>query len=301
MKIIVSAQLTGVLLLAGASAAAANSPPQPVVGKPQGETVSRGVDSRCASSLAASAPIVAARQRGAIFRDCPFAPELVIVPSGAFLMGAPADEKGSDDNERPIHQVSIKAFAAGRYEVTFAEWDACLNNGGCNGYRPAAEWGRGRHPVINVSWNDAQAYVSWLSSVTGKKYRLLTEAEWEYVARSGTNTPYHTGSTINDQQANFVNDYNDETVPVGTYKSNAFGVYDTHGNVTEIVHDCMSRGYASSPVDGAPNVSSNCPMVVGRGGPPYDGSLYLRSASRWSLSKDERNNYTGLRMARELA
>lgn len=288
------------LLLVAALAARKHSPASAQAGDVQADSASPQADARCSSSLAASASIVAAREAGTIFRDCPFSPEMVIVPGGSFLMGAPVGEEGSDDNERPIRKVSIKAFAAGRYEVTFAEWDACLNSGGCNGYRPAAEWGRGRHPVINVSWNDAQAYVSWLSLATGKKYRLLTEAEWEYAARAGTNTAYNTGLTINDQQANFVNDYNDETVPVGTYASNSFGLYDTHGNVTEVVHDCMSEGYASSPVDGAPNVSSNCPMVVGRGGPPYDGPLYLRSGSRWPLSKDERNNYTGLRVAREL-
>lgn len=290
----------GALLFVAALAAGIYSPSSAQTGNAQADSAPRRIDARCSSSLAASASIVAARQPGTTFRDCPFSPEMVIVPGGSFLMGAPVGEEGSDDNERPVHRVTVKAFAAGRYELTFAEWDACLNGGGCNGYRPAAEWGRGRHPVINVSWDDAQAYVSWLSAATGKKYRLLTESEWEYATRSGTTTAYNTGSTISDQQANFVNDYNDETVPVGTYKPNSFGLYDTHGNVTEIVFDCMSRGYASASADGLPNLSAPCPMVVGRGGPPFDGALYLRSASRSSLSKDERNNYTGFRVAREL-
>lgn len=300
MRTVLRIRLTGMSLLICAFAGGIDSSISAETGKAQGEAVLQRSDPRCASSLVASAPIVAARQPGTLFRDCPFAPEMVIVPSGQFMMGAPVGEKGSDDNERPVHQVTIKSFAAGRYEVTFSEWDACLNGGGCNGYRPIAEWGRGRHPVINVSWDDAQAYVNWLTLATGKKYRLLTEAEWEYSARSGTTTPYNTGANISDQQANFAEDYNDETVPVGTFKANSFGLHDTHGNVTEMVIDCISNGYGSSSTDGSPNLSENCTMIVGRGGPPFEGSLYLRSASRWPLSKNERNNSTGFRVARVL-
>lgn len=135
-------------------------------------------------------------------------------------------------------------FEVGRYEVTFAQWDACVAGGGCNGYRPSDEgWGRGNRPVINVSWNDAQAYVQWLSQRTGQRYRLLTEAEWEYAARAGTTTTFSWGDQgpVCDQVvrngANFDACVDDRTRPVGSFQSNGFGLYDVHGNVFEWVED----------------------------------------------------------------
>ena len=130
------------------------------------------------------------REPGAVFKDCDDCPEMVVVPAGSFTMGSPASEKDRDSDEGPQHRVTIpKPFAVGKFEVTFEEWDACVTGGGCNGYRPMDRgWGRGRRPVINVSWQDAKAYVGWLSRKTGKSYRLLTEAEWEYASRAGTTT-----------------------------------------------------------------------------------------------------------------
>src|SRR5262249_39678827 len=132
-------------------------------------------------------------------------PEMVVVPTGSFMMGSPQSETGRVKDEGPQHKVTLgKPFAVGRFSVTFDQWDACVSNGGCNGYRPKDEgWGRGRKPVINVSWDDARAYLAWLSSTTGKPYRLLTEAEREYVTRAGTTTPYWWGSTISPSQANY--------------------------------------------------------------------------------------------------
>ena len=130
-------------------------------------------------------------------------PEMVVVPGGSFLMGAPKSERSSLRYERPVHRVSIRSFAVGKYEVTFAEWDACVADGGCGGYRPGDRWGRGRRPVRHVGWHDAKAYVRWLSERTGDAYRLLSEAEWEYAARAGTTTPFHTGATITPAQANY--------------------------------------------------------------------------------------------------
>ena len=129
---------------------------------------------------------------GDVFRDCAACPEMVALPAGYFTMGSPASEAGRYDNEGPQRQMRIGyRLAVGRYEVTFEEWDACAADGGCKGYRPDDEgWGRGRRPVVNVSWSDAWSYALWLSRKTGEEYRLMTEAEWEYAARAGTRTAY---------------------------------------------------------------------------------------------------------------
>ena len=132
---------------------------------------------------------------GRSFRDCSECPEMVAIPGGSYKMGSPGDEAERSTDEGPQHRVTIpRPIAVGKYEVTFAEWDACIAAGGCGGYRPEDEgWGRGRRPVINVSWNDAKSYVKWLSQETGKGYRLLTESEWEYVARAGRAGPFQFG------------------------------------------------------------------------------------------------------------
>src|SRR5262249_37660295 len=126
------------------------------------------------------------------FKECGACPEMVVMPAGSFMMGSPANEAKREGDEGPQHRVSFaKAFAVGRFAVTFDEWDACVADRGCSGYRPSDQnWGRGRRPVIHVSWDDAQAYVSWVSRKTGKTYRLLSEAEREYVTRAGTSTPF---------------------------------------------------------------------------------------------------------------
>jgi formylglycine-generating enzyme required for sulfatase activity len=179
------------------------------------------------------------------FRDCVECPEMVMVPAGSFIMGSPASEEARLDHEEPQHKVIIaRPFAVGRFEVTFAEWDACVVAGGCLHRPNDAGWGRERRPVINVSWNDiTNEYLPWLSRETGKPYRLLTEAEWEYAARAGTTTPFSTGETITSEQANFhgfltyggstsVVDRS-KTLEVGSFAPNAFGLYDMHGNVWE--------------------------------------------------------------------
>ena len=248
---------------------------------------------------------------GQRFRDCPECPEMVVVPSGSFLMGAPESEEGSEDDERPVHAVAVQSFAAGVYEVTFAEWDACVAGGGCGGLRPSDEgWGRGRRPVIYVSWDDVQLYVQWLSGRTGRRYRLLSESEWEYAARAGTTGPFHTGGTISTEQANYDGDYvygdgfsgvyRNRTVPVGSFAPNAFGLYDVHGNVWEWVQDCWNGGYQGAPSDGGAWESGDCALRVLRGGAWSVIPWYLRSANRVRSSTGDRNSIVGFRVARTL-
>ena len=157
---------------------------------------------------------------------------MVVVPAGEFTMGSPATEKGRW-NEGPQHSVAIpRPFAASKFEVTFADWDACVGVGGCPHENRASDsgWGRGRQPVIGVSWDDAQAYVAWLSRMTGKTYRLLTETEWEYAARAGSQAAYSWGDEIGKGNANCNGCGsqwdNKRTAPVGSFAANAFGLHD---------------------------------------------------------------------------
>jgi hypothetical protein len=179
-------------------ARSSNVPSDPCAGP-----VTVSFPSRCA------APLTAAQERALkpkdSFKECERCPEMVVVPAGSFTMGSPLDEKQRNSDESPQHRVTFdRPFAVGKFAVTFEEWDACVGGGGCNGYRPSDEgWGRGRQPAINVSWNDAKSYVAWLSRQTGTTYRLLSEAEREYVTRAGTATPFWWGSSISSQQANY--------------------------------------------------------------------------------------------------
>ena len=236
---------------------------------------------------------------GAVFRDCPQCPAMVRVPTGSYTMGSPSSEAGRHADERQ-HRVTIgRSFAAGVYEVTFAEWDACAADGACR-HRPGdGGWGRGRQPVIDVSWNDAQAYVAWLSSRTGQEYRLLTEAEWEYVARAGTATPFHTGATISTDEANYdglsapygagvTGRYRARPIEAGSLSRNAFGLYDVHGNVAELVADCYDAGAA------------DCTRRVVRGGSWGSRPELVRSAWRSWCAPTLRNLHNGFRVARTL-
>jgi formylglycine-generating enzyme required for sulfatase activity len=251
-------------------------------------------------------PVVAAPD---VFKDCDTCPEMVVIPAGQFMMGS-----NVYGDEKPMHRVTIRQhFAVGKYEVTFREWDACTADGGCNGYRPEDRgWGRGRRPVIYVSWNDAKAYVAWLSRKSGKPYRLPSEAEWEYAARAGTTTPFHFGSTISTDQANYDGNYTygsgrkgvyqEKTVPVGSFPSNAFGLHDVHGNVKEWVADCWNGSYAGAPGDGAAWTTGNCEERVLRGGSWFEGPWYVRSAGRHRHGAGDRGSRGGggFRVARTL-
>jgi len=232
-------------------------------------------------------------------------PELVVIPSGSFRMGCVSGQDCTDA-EFPVHDVTIpQAFAVSKYEVTFEDWDRCVALGGCGGYRPDDEgWGRGRRPVIYVSWDDAQEYVSWLSRQTGQTYRLLSEAEWEYVARAGSTTAYSWGAAIGSNRANCDGCGsqwdNRQTAPAGSFAANAFGVHDMHGNVWEWVEDCWNEGYAGAPADGNAWRSGECSERVLRGGSWLDLPRNLRSANRVRNTTGSRLSYYGFRVARTL-
>ena len=248
------------------------------------------------------------RNPGDTFRDCPECPELVVVPAGSFMMGSPEGEEDRFNDEGPLHEVRIDyPLAVGAYAVTFDEWDACVSDGGCGGYRPDDNgWSRGARPVISVSWEDAQRYVKWLSWKTGKGYRLLSESEWEYVARAGTRTRYWWGDGIGRNRANCDgcgSRWDDEqTAPVGSFSPNAFGLYDVHGNVWEWVEDCWNGSYDGAPTDGSAWVSEDCDcdQRVLRGGSWFDGPGYLRSAYRNWNTTGFRYFIIGFRVARTL-
>ena len=240
---------------------------------------------------------------GQVFRDCPDCPEMVVIPSGRFTMGSPQSERGRSAHEGPQREVVVREpLAVGKFEVTFGEWDACVSAGGCS-HRPSdSGWGRGRQPVMNVSWEDAQQYVRWLSSRTGRTYRLLTEAEWEYAARGGTRTPYSFGGSISPRQANFGNNVG-RAQSVGSYPANRFGLHDMHGNVWEWVEDCYRASYSGAPADASVHVTtgaSGCLRVV-RGGSWFSDPEDLRSADRIVQPPGDRGlfvGFNGFRVAR---
>ena len=238
-------------------------------------------------------------------------PEMVEVPSGNFTMGSPENELGRYNSEGPQRDVAIDAFEVGKYEVTrgqFAVFAEETGNAAGHCWRNPGFEQSDDHPVVCVSWEDVQAYLSWLSAGSGQRYRLLSEAEWEYVARAGTTTAYHFGAEITPQQAN----YNSTgTVAVGSYAANDFGLHDVHGNVWEWVEDCWHDNYNGAPSDGSA-WTSNCKhrfSHVLRGGSWRKGLLDLglvnnprdlRSASRATTYSGRRINVSGFRIARTL-
>lgn len=247
------------------------------------------------------------RAVGQTFTDCRSGcPEMVVVPAGSFMMGSPPSEVGRSDDEGPVRRVTIpRVFAVGRFEVTYDEWDACIRDGGCE---PAGGlvandqgWGRGRRPVVEVNQGSAEAFLEWLSAKTGKAYRLLTEAEWEYSARAGTQTAYSTGDTITTDQANFNSAWEGNTREVGSYRPNGFGLYDMHGNVDEWVADCwseQSNDYQGRPTDGSAFTTCYSPVLRGGGWNSYDAGV--RSANRHPMVPGYSHDSSGFRVARML-
>jgi formylglycine-generating enzyme required for sulfatase activity len=233
----------------------------------------------------------------ASFRECAKdCPEMIVIPVGEFTMESPATADERFDGQVPQRKVTIaRRFAVSRFDVTFADWDACVSSGACRTVFDGG-FGRGTRPVINVDWDEAQQYVAWFSWMTGQRYRLLTEAEWEYAARAGTTTAYWWGEEIGEGNAN-CNGCGGEWMnrgpsPVDAFKPNPFGLYDMHGNVWQWVEDCYDI-YSAAPTDG-------CARHVIRGGSWGNHPQYIRWGNRAGFSTVGRNDYLGFRVARTL-
>ncbi|TVR99469.1 MAG: formylglycine-generating enzyme family protein [Wenzhouxiangellaceae bacterium] len=244
------------------------------------------------------------------FLDCTECPAMVTIPAGSFVMGSPTEEPQRSWNEQPQRTVTVVAFALSQTAVTFAQWDACRLDGGCSHDPDDNDWGRGDRPVINVSWEDAQDYVAWLSDKTGLEYRLPSEAEWEYAARAGTTGRFSTGDCIGPTQANFQGgapatdcpggEFRRQTLPVASFSANDWGLHDMHGNVWEWVEDCWNWNYFGAPVDGSAWLEGDCANAVLRGGSWAMGGRSIRSASRGFDQKDVRTRFRGFRVARSV-
>jgi len=282
---------------------------------------------------------------GTVFRDCDGCPEMIIVPAGTFILGSPPSEPGRRDDEGPQVEIRIaRPFAVGRYEVTRRQYQAFLREtghpvrGNCmTDRRKPGSWAldaetnfhdpgfpqTGDHPAACVSWNDARAYLAWLNEKAGGGYRLLTEAEWEYIARAGTTTAYPWGPSIHDgcshmngfdkviagkkgdlykgEAISFANcsDGFLNTSPVGSYAANAFGIHDLIGNLAEWVEDCSTQTYASMKSDGAP-VGGDCSKRMVRGGSWGTQPRQLRSAERIRYNPTDLDDSIGIRVAKTL-
>ena len=253
---------------------------------------------------------------GRTFRDCDACPVMVTLPTGNAQLGAGDGDPGARPNEKPQRPVTIgRLFAIGVHEVTFSEYSACVSEGGCSGTPGNNGWGAGRRPVINVSWDDAQAYASWLSQKTGFSYTLPSEAQWEYAARGGDRSVYVGGSPAalcafaNGASAESGFDWAngacndpaaDRTMPVGTLSANAFGVKDMIGNVGEWTLDCNTLNLRDAPTDGGADQRGSCNQRVVRGGSWFSGTADLRYAARMMQRRGDRNDFTGFRVVRQI-
>ena len=224
-------------------------------------------------------------------------PAMVVVPAGSFRMGC-VSGNACTPQERPVRTVTFaEPFSISKYEVTFDEFDAFARATD----RPIPDdsgWGRGRRPVVNVSWDDAKAYAEWLAAETGRRYRLPTEAEWEYAARAQTETPFAWGEGAVDK-ANCANCGRSpsRTLPVGSYTANAWGLHDMHGNVWEWVQDCWNDSYEGAPPTGKASTRGDCGRRVVRGGSWFNEAMFARSASRLRGDPTMYGSIAGFRVA----
>ena len=300
----------------------------PLIKGPQEKTALDVVRMRGDPTLLAALGIL---ETGDVFRDCETCPEMVVVPAGSFLMGSPPAEEGHHDSQGPQHRVTIaKPFAVGKYEVKRSEYAEFVQatgrmDGKCLTYDDSLHsWRNPRfaqgtdHPVVCVSWDDARAYVNWLSRKTGKNYRLLSESEWEYMARGGTRTARYWGEGVEGQcrHANGrdlsdklsaehgwtapCDDGYEYTAPVGLFTKNGFGLHDVLGNVSEWTQDCWNDSYTGAPGDGTAWETGDCHKRVGRGGAWLYEPWGIRSAFRSWVPTGIRFDFIGFRVARTL-
>lgn len=243
-------------------------------------------------------PALAAPRPGETFRDCAECPEMVVVPAGEFMMGS-----NETPYEKPAHKVVIASpFGIGRREITFEDWDRCFAAGGCK-YSPDDHgWGRGQRPVIDISWDDAKEYLQWLSQTTKQPYRLPSEAEWEYAARAGTDSPFWWGRAMTGNAV--CQDCSAapprQTMPTGSIRPNGFGLFDVAGNVAEWVEDCWNESYRGAPRDGSPWRTGQCRQRGLRGGSFSSKMTMIRSSARFRYDQDVRYYANGFRVARDL-
>jgi formylglycine-generating enzyme required for sulfatase activity len=253
---------------------------------------------KAAPAATAAAPGPSKATVGAEIKDCAACPPLISLSPGSFTMGS----NSSDPSEKPAHQVTLAApFAIGKYEVTVQQWNACADAGACqkvNGSSGA------NAPIRDVSWDDAQQYLKWLSASTGKEYRLPTEAEWEYAARGGTTTRYWWGEQMAPGKANCKDCGQpwsiDGPSDVGKFAANPFGLFDVNGSVWEWVADCWHNSFKDAPSDGRVWDTPNCTVRVIRGGSWREGAAYMVSSTRFKYDASVRHSQNGFRVARTL-
>jgi formylglycine-generating enzyme required for sulfatase activity len=239
------------------------------------------------------------QKAGTDIRDCPACPVLAAIAPGAFTMGS----NSSDPSEKPPRRVTIEApFAIGRTEVTVEQWNACVDAGACPRTSDAAR--APNTPARDVSWDDAQLYVKWLTKVSGKPYRLPTEAEWEYAARGGTTSRYAWGDDMRRGSANCKDCGDpwqaDGPAPVASFPANAYGLHDMNGSVWEWVEDCWHSTYKNAPADARAWTESFCPVHVIRGGSWRDGASYMPTTTRFKYDGSVRHSQNGFRVVRDM-
>jgi len=253
---------------------------------------------------------------GRTFQDCQACPLMVTLPSGNANLGAGEDEQDARPNEKPQRPVTIiNNFAMAVHEVTFNNWQACVNGGGCAATPKNNGWGGGNRPVINVSWDQAQAYATWLSQSSGFNYSLPSEAQWEYGARGGKSDLYIGGSLA--AMCAFANGAalesglgwangactdlsSDRTQPVGLLSANAFGLKDMIGNVAEWTLDCNTLNLRDAPTDGRADQRGSCNQRAVRGGSWFSGPADMRYAARLMQRRGDSNDFTGFRVVRKI-
>lgn len=236
----------------------------------------------------------------ASIKDCGACPVLVVLPAGSFKMGS----NNSDPSEKPAHQVTLRApFALGKYEVTVDQWNACVDAGACPRI-PSTVAAAGNRPMRDVSWDDAQVYLKWLGGLSGRAYRLPTEAEWEYAARGGTSTRYWWGDAMKPGNSSCKEcglPWTADGPPAaGSFSANPFGFFDMNGSVWEWVADCWHSSFKGAPADGSAWEEPNCQSRVIRGGSWREGGGYMMSTTRFKYDATVRQSQNGFRVARSV-